>query len=141
MKTGGLIVRYDFSRYAYPKRMCITVWSTAITGVLIMSNKSRVQFDVIKPQLERIDSLMKECGITSRKEYFDNALTLFEWAIEESKKGHTIATVDIQAANYNPVLLPVLIQIKRIHSSSPTQATHIDSQAKCNSVDGKCLSN
>lgn len=106
-----------------------------------MSNKSRVQFDVIKPQLERIDSLMKECGITSRKDYFDNALTLFEWAIEESKKGHIIATVDIQAANYNPVLLPVLIQIKRIHSPHPTETNQINPPAKCNSADGKCLSN
>jgi predicted DNA-binding protein len=60
-----------------------------------------------KENSDRLDELAKQVGVTKR-EIINNALTLFDWAVEEVKAGKTIASVDEQEEKYKEVLLPLL---------------------------------
>lgn len=55
---------------------------------------SRIQFDLEKSRLEEIDLLVKKCGLSTRKDFFNNAVTLLKWAIEKKKKGCIIVSID-----------------------------------------------
>ncbi len=68
----------------------------------------RIQFELPEEKVEELDTLMKEAHITTRKDLFNNALTLLEWAIKERKTGRTIASVDEDNKKYKELVMPVL---------------------------------
>jgi hypothetical protein len=41
-----------------------------------------------------VKQLMEETGLATRKDLFNHALTLFEWAVNERKAGRLVASVD-----------------------------------------------
>ena len=49
----------------------------------------RVQFDVPLQRLEELDKLMPD---RTRKDIFENAMLLLEWAVQERKLGHKIGS-------------------------------------------------
>jgi predicted DNA-binding protein len=69
--------------------------------------KVRFQFELPKENSDRLEELAKQVGVTKR-EIINNALTLFDWAIEEVKAGKIIASVDEEEERYKEVLLPLL---------------------------------
>jgi hypothetical protein len=69
---------------------------------------SRIQFDLPDDKVAELEKLMAESGIKTKKEFFNNALTLFEWAIKERKAGKTIASVDEKTNRYKELLMPAL---------------------------------
>lgn len=69
---------------------------------------ARLQFDLNDERLKELDRLMQDCGIGTRKELFDNALTLFEWAVREVQGGHTIAAVNEAQKRYRELQMPAL---------------------------------
>jgi len=58
-----------------------------------MSDTKSVQFEFPAERMKEIEEMMQAVGITQRKDYFNNALTLMEWAIKESQAGRTIASL------------------------------------------------
>ena len=60
-------------------------------------NKTRIQIDLSVKELDRMNRAMEKCDIESRKDLFNNALTIFEWAIQEVSKGFRIAAVNDQS--------------------------------------------
>jgi hypothetical protein len=73
-----------------------------------MPGTQRVQLDLPEPKVTELDGLMKEVGITTRKDFFNQAVSLLVWAIKEMKKGRTIASVDEEKKVYSEVVMPVL---------------------------------
>lgn len=71
-------------------------------------SKSRFQFEVNDDRADEIRSLMSDAGIDSNRDLFNNALTLFEWAVEEVKSGKTIASIDEKNNLYRELQMPVL---------------------------------
>jgi hypothetical protein len=57
-------------------------------------NKTRIQIDLSVKEVDRMNKVMEQCDIESRKDLFNNALTLLEWAILEVGKGFSIASVN-----------------------------------------------
>jgi hypothetical protein len=61
---------------------------------LVKTRKSearvRIQFDLRQGRYEHLQALMAQTGIETNKDLFENALTLMEWAVEETLAGHTI---------------------------------------------------
>jgi hypothetical protein len=51
---------------------------------------------------------MKETGVATRKDFFNQALSLLVWAIKERKKGRIIASVDEARKDFSEVVMPVL---------------------------------
>jgi hypothetical protein len=68
----------------------------------------RIQFDVRKAHLEMIDNLVEACGLSSKKELFNNSMALMKWAVEETRKGRRIASYDVDHDKVELVALPAL---------------------------------
>ena len=54
---------------------------------------------------------MKELGISTKKDLFNQAITLLEWAVTERKAGRIIAAVDESQDQYKQVLLPAVERV------------------------------
>lgn len=85
----------------------------------------RVQFDMTAERIADLDCLMEGTNIYSRQDFFNNALSLFEWAITESRRGRRIASISVNEEENSPemeevILLPAL---SAAASSPPSAAS------------------
>jgi hypothetical protein len=69
---------------------------------------TRVQLDLTSDQLLELEALMDRLGIKTKKDLFNNALMLLDWAARERQAGRIIASVDEQQDRYKQVMLPAL---------------------------------
>ena len=69
---------------------------------------ARFQLDISREHLKELESLMKELGITTKKDLFNQTITLLEWAAAEPKSGRGIASIDEAKDVYKRALLPVV---------------------------------
>jgi len=60
-----------------------------------------------------MQELMSETGLSTYRELFDSALSLFEWAANEIKDGRNIASVSEERQSYRVVEMPALQQVAR----------------------------
>ncbi|MGO9261052.1 MAG: hypothetical protein ACLQU1_32800 [Bryobacteraceae bacterium] len=72
----------------------------------------RIQLDLPAEQVAELDRLMEETGIRTRKDLFNNALTLFEWAVKAKRAGNTIASIDEGGGRLKELLMPTLENVK-----------------------------
>lgn len=72
----------------------------------------RLQIEITSGRLEELESLMQQTGTATKKELLNNALTLLEWAIEEKKAGHTIASINEKNETYKELVMPILRRLK-----------------------------
>lgn len=84
----------------------------------IRSGKVRIQLDLQRNQAEMFDALAVECGLETRKELFNVAMTLFNWAVKETRNGRKIASYDPLADEVETVLMPALEYVRPEISSS-----------------------
>lgn len=54
----------------------------------------RVQLDLPQSRIETLKALMADLGISTRKDLFNNALTLLSWVADEKKKGNIIISLN-----------------------------------------------
>ena len=80
--------------------------------------KVRFQLDLTAHQAERFDQLMRSCELGSRKELFNVAMSLFNWSVQESRKGRKIASYDPERDHIETVLLPALESVTREAASA-----------------------
>jgi hypothetical protein len=73
-----------------------------------MSDRVRFQIEMPREKLEEIEQLMNECCIETRKEFFNNALTLLKWAVREKKLGHSIGSIDEARGRFRELQIPML---------------------------------
>jgi hypothetical protein len=81
----------------------------------------RIQFDLHTERLGELDQLMTFCDLKTRKELFDNAMTLFEWAVQEVRAGNEIASYNRSTEHVEVVRLPVLDNAARRAKSRPIE--------------------
>jgi metal-responsive CopG/Arc/MetJ family transcriptional regulator len=68
----------------------------------------RIQLEFSKDMMGEFDNMMKETNSSTRKELFNNALSLLKWAIKEKKAGMAIASVNEKDGKYKEVVMPIL---------------------------------
>ncbi|SFD03063.1 hypothetical protein [Collimonas sp. OK412] len=73
---------------------------------------TRIQFDLPDTKIADLDRIMSEGGIKTRKELFNNALSLLEWAIKQKKTGRIIAALDEKSESYRELSMPILDNIR-----------------------------
>lgn len=56
------------------------------------AQKVRLQIDLSPSELERMNVIMRMAGFKTRKELFNNALSLFEWAAYQVANGQAICS-------------------------------------------------
>lgn len=71
----------------------------------------RIQYELTKDRDEALKKLMGESGIRTKRELLNNALTLFEWAINERKTGCMIASVNEKEGKFKEVIMPALTTV------------------------------
>jgi len=69
---------------------------------------ARVQIDLPKLRVEALDRLAAEAGLATRKDLFNNALSLLEWAVKHVRQGHLIAAVDERTDRMIELHMPFL---------------------------------
>jgi hypothetical protein len=77
-------------------------------GIYSIMQVQRIQIEVPADRLRELDEIMADSSITTRKELINNALTLFEWAVNEVKRGHIIASIDEDDGRYREITMPAL---------------------------------
>lgn len=69
---------------------------------------TRVQFDFSKDRVADIEKLKVQLGVSTRKDVFESALTLLEWAVEQVGNGRDLGAFDNQTATFHGVVMPGL---------------------------------
>jgi metal-responsive CopG/Arc/MetJ family transcriptional regulator len=70
---------------------------------------TRIQLELPEEKVKELEELMENAGIKTKKELFNNALTLLEWAIKEKKTGRKIASINEEEDKYKEVVIPGLL--------------------------------
>jgi len=82
----------------------------------------RIQIDVDENGIHLLDSIKQATGVTTYKDIFNNAITLFEWAIRQRVEGRVIASLDERTKRYKEMTMPALEDaVRRANSSKSTQ--------------------
>ena len=68
----------------------------------------RFKLDMPPNQAAAFDIMMESCGLEERKDLFNAAMTLFDWAVREVDRGRKIASYDEEADSVEVILLPAL---------------------------------
>lgn len=69
---------------------------------------TRVQLDLPAERVEQLDRLAGEAGFSTRKDLFNNALALLQWAVKEARRGRAIASVDEANDRFTELNMPFL---------------------------------
>jgi hypothetical protein len=77
---------------------------------------TRIQIDFSGDRIKQIEALVEESGLPTKKDFFNNAVTLLAWAMREVKAGRTIASVDEERNRYKEILLPALENVAALAS-------------------------
>ena len=56
---------------------------------------------------------MAVCGLSTQKDLFNSALTLFEWAVGEVRQGRSVASIDEATQRYREIAMPALSNARR----------------------------
>lgn len=78
-----------------------------------MSKMTRVQFEISEDRLKELDELMSLADINNRKELFNNALTLFEWAVNQVSNNLTVCSFDNRQNKLRELSMPILDYIAK----------------------------
>ena len=74
----------------------------------------RIQLDLPEGQVKELDELMKETKIVTRKDLFNNALTLFQWAVKAKRSGRIVASIDEENKTSKELVMPALENVSRV---------------------------
>ena len=93
--------------------------------------KVRFQLDLSPSQAARFDQLVIDCDLGSRKELFNAAMTLFNWAAQEVQKGRRVASYDETTDEVEKVHFPALSNLADAGSKSSRPANPANVQRAC----------
>lgn len=82
----------------------------------------RIQFNFPAEKIEDLDMLMRDVGITSRRELFNNALTLLAWTTRQIREGRIIASIDKDTDKYRELHMPIFETIKKARKEENSAA-------------------
>ena len=68
----------------------------------------RIQIDTDESGKQLLNSIKQATGLTTHKDVFNSAITLFEWAIRQRTQGRVIASLDERTKRYKEMTMPAL---------------------------------
>jgi hypothetical protein len=75
----------------------------------------RLNFEFSEEQVADLKELQQKTGIATTKDLFNQALSLLEWAVDETANGNEIAAVSEDDKNYRVLVTPLLQRVKKQH--------------------------
>jgi hypothetical protein len=73
----------------------------------------RLNFEFPEERIKELKDLQSEAGLDTMKDLFNNALTIFEWAIHETREGNAIAAVNEDDKSYRVLITPALQKVAK----------------------------
>jgi hypothetical protein len=84
----------------------------------------RIQIDVDDSGIQLLEKIKDATGVSTYKDLFNNAVTLFDWAIRQRAQGRVIASLDEKTKQYREITMPALEEVSRRSAvSEPHVAT------------------
>jgi hypothetical protein len=79
-------------------------------GVLIMSKNKvvRLQVEIDPENMEELEELQELGGLRTKKDLWNNAITLLKWAAREQARGASIFSINEEEGMYKELELPFL---------------------------------
>lgn len=68
----------------------------------------RIQIDIDETGEQVLSSIKQATGLSTYKDIFNNAITLFEWAIRQRAEGRVISSLDERTKRYKEMTMPAL---------------------------------
>jgi hypothetical protein len=65
-------------------------------------------FILMKERAQELKALQHKTGLSSAEDIFNSAMTLLEWAVDETIKGNQIVSLDPGGESYQAILMPIL---------------------------------
>jgi 23S rRNA G2445 N2-methylase RlmL len=72
----------------------------------------RIELELSEEKYQELQQLMATTRAHSTTELFNNALTLFVWAVTETQSGRTIASVDEEHSRFKELTMESLLEAK-----------------------------
>lgn len=74
----------------------------------LQGDTTRVQIVLPTERVRMLDQIAEAAGLATRKDLFNNALTLLRWAVREVERGRVIASVDESTQQFTVLHMPIL---------------------------------
>ncbi len=71
----------------------------------------RINFEFSEQQVKALKELQQKTGSSSMKEMFNSAMSLLEWAVDETAKGNEIASMSADREEYRVLVMPILSKV------------------------------
>ncbi len=68
----------------------------------------RIQIDIDESGEQVLNNIKQATGLSTYKDIFNNAITLFEWAIRQRVEGRVISSLDERTKRYKEMTMPAL---------------------------------
>lgn len=85
----------------------------------VQGDTTRVQIVLPTERVRMLDQIAEEAGLATRKDLFNNALTLLNWAVREVKRGRVIASVDESTQRFTELHMPILDAVGTAPADEP----------------------
>ncbi len=79
-----------------------------LVNVSLSESKMRIQLDLPEESINLLERLMSQIGAKTYKELFNNAITLFNWAVTQRRLGFTLCAVDANGSRARELHMPAL---------------------------------
>jgi len=94
----------------------------------------RIQLEMSEPRVDELKEFMIRVEIDTYKELFNNALSLLEWAVDQSAKGRKLVSIDEETGKQLELVMPALNRVrKRMRSACPTAPGTRLAESDCDS--------
>ncbi|NOT87267.1 MAG: hypothetical protein HOP03_03695 [Lysobacter sp.] len=88
-----------------------------LTGDRAESNKStspRIVLEYSENRIKELENLQKKLDLSTRKELFNYALGMLEWAVKQREQGYVVMVGNHEIPRYIEISMPALDRIKPI---------------------------
>lgn len=82
----------------------------------------RMNFEFPEERIQDLQKLRADTGAESMKDLVNNAFTILEWAVNETKGGNEIAAVNENTKTYRVLVMPLLRNVARAVKRELTKA-------------------
>jgi hypothetical protein len=83
----------------------------------------RLNLEVNAEQMGSVKTLIRRTGARDMKDLINNAISILEWAVEETGQGNEIVAINRDTSNYRVLVTPLLQHVARHRPApSPTPA-------------------
>jgi hypothetical protein len=82
-----------------------------------MEGPMRIELAFDSEGVELLEELKSLTGLSGQKEFFNNTVTLFDWAVLQRMLGRIVASMDEQKKDYRELVMPPLQYAGRLNDA------------------------